>query len=261
MLLEKGKTMTAIYGFTSKEKEIAFLFSDNLTQGIFYDESGKQKRFERRLDKIHIIGNRFAIAIIGNEITLDAIEGLKILNDPNNFTKSKDRVTSLDDLVNKIKDGTRLICKSQNKVRDYTKNQPTKIVILDCTEYELYEVDFGEDIPPNKLLKPTITNLPPDKLHFFALAAQAAKYEKNPPYLCINDDDINSFEKIEKLMDEIFDFHRNIIKDKKIKQNGITVSIGERGIYVLVKDDEIKYYSYYKTLNDFILTRTTGISY
>ena len=70
--------MTAIYGFASKKDKLAFLFSDDLAKGLFDDGT----EFQSRIDKIHYIGRRFSVAMIGNEVTLDAIEGIKILNDP-----------------------------------------------------------------------------------------------------------------------------------------------------------------------------------
>jgi hypothetical protein len=243
--------MTAIYGFASKKDKLAFLFSDDLAKGLFDDGT----EFQSRIDKIHYIGRRFSVAMIGNEVTLDAIEGIKILNDPDNLTNCE-KVDSIDSLINQIKQGTNLKClqlKNKNLIRDYIINQSTMLVILDCNNYELFKIDFGKGIPPENLFKPEISPLAESKLHLFALAKIASGEDSI-------DIDLKDFIKDpKKFMNERIKQDSETIKKKAINKDGIKVEMGKLGTHIIVKEDRAKYYSRYQSIKDFMPSRTSGV--
>jgi len=241
--------MTAIYGFASKKDKLAFLFSDDLAKGLFDDGT----EFQSRIDKIHYIGRRFSVAMIGNEVTLDAIEGIKILNDPDNLTDCE-KVDSIESLINQVKDGTNLkCCQLENKklIRDYMRNQSTILVILDCSKYELFKIDFGKGIPPKNLFKPGIFPLAESKLHLFALAERALGEDSI---------DIDDFIKDpKKFMNERIKQDSETIKEKAINKDGIKVEMGKLGTHIIVKKDRAEYYSRYQNIKDFMPSRTSGV--
>ena len=206
-------TLTAIYGFVSSRNKKAILYSDDL-------EINNQKQ----VDKVFLVGDRFAVAIFGQDMTTEAIYVVDHLLE---FNKIK--ISTVAEFANQVAYALQLISKHltpryeealregtlAQEAWDTVTTQESGIVILDIFENKLYVANVGSCFPSiNVKIPPEIETLEEERLHLFAMAAEVAgKKNEQLPNLAITD-------------------HETYFKDRIFKDHLMQPKIGNAGAYV-----------------------------
>lgn len=167
--------MTAIYSYISQEHKTGFIAADDIELN-----TGK------RVDKIVLVANRFAIGVHGKTSVIRALETIASFQQYNNVEK----INSLEQLLCSTWQLTKVICDFQYKERlkakengdlsekdwaDFIASSAT-LVILDCRDLCLFEVEQKALFPPDKIDDHAeMRQKSYDKLHLASFASIAAR--------------------------------------------------------------------------------------
>lgn len=209
--------MTAIIGFTDRsnfESRLGILVADNLE---FYSNA--------KQDKIILLGNRFAIAVTGIDLLMNCLALLKCFE---NFTSPSFPAT-VEELVEQVGEIVghfipqhfkRVLPKISPERLAMLKMHQSVLVVLDVKEGNLYCVDVGYIIPPDRISKPFwIRPLADGQIYRFG-AAFSHPFVAEPP---------KTNNPLQEMKDLIDDAHRRH-PDK----------VGSVGAYVVVKNSNLE---------------------
>jgi len=156
--------MTALYAYASPESQKAIMAADD-----YEGNAGG------RAEKIHMIGDRFAVGVLGGGAPLNAIYALQHSHKSGGLG-----ISSVPDLAKKILDITRmnseelfpelqrLASEKLLKIECYKNilKYASQLVILGCEDVSLHLVDIGFPFPPDDLLdSPVIKELEAGVMH------------------------------------------------------------------------------------------------
>ena len=227
--------MTAIYAFASKHDQFAFIVSDNV-----------EINSRKKVDKVFLLENRFAIAVFGQDVAVHAIEAMVRFEKCSNFVP----FGLFKRIIQEMGRNTKAICERlypmylkkieegeiAEKDWDQVLNNTLNIVVLDCSTYSLYQADFGYPFPPEKLFdKPKSKVLTGRWLHLFALAQVVTGSSQE-------DIDISS------LKDDPYGFMQDRINQDKLKNQ----QIGNLGASIVVREGKLEVRSCFSDPLDFI---------
>jgi hypothetical protein len=166
-------SMTGIYAYSSKSNNFSIVIADDL--------EGNSKSKE---NKIHLLADRYAIAIYGQDTLNQPIDAIS------HFTGTKNGLE-----IPNVSTLAHLIAKHSNTVAPYMKSLYLKAlengqitqkewdivlkndantVIIDLKNNEIYNVSYGSFFSETPL-SPVIQKLPEDTIHRFALAVYGDK--------------------------------------------------------------------------------------
>lgn len=206
--------MTAIYAYAGCGTEGCFIAADD------FDNISKKKR-----DKVLLLGDKFALAFLGQEFTKWAAESLEYylrVTNASVFPSFDEVVRSIRDL---LKCSSDLLypkyCEAYNrgeiKKEDWQAlhDQPSIVVILDLERRRLFRCDFGRPFPSNKIETfAKVHELHQGKLSLHSLARVAAGID----YLDY---------KYSSIADH-YNFLRQLIREHRKQQS----LIGDLGTYI-----------------------------
>ena len=217
--------MTAIYSFVSQSKKVAFIAADSV------DGASGQK-----VDKVTLVGQRFAIATYGSGVVTTALEAIVAFEAFDNVTSPE----GVENILEKAWEITRKLCemhynkkreaKERGEVSDLEwrvfQSSITGIIILDCQEYKLFELKADQLFPPPTLTPFTnIMQKESGLLHLTEFARLAAGK------------DTENFELEPLDTEEILKFLKRRIERDKIKVK----NLGNLGTVVIVEEGKITY--------------------
>lgn len=165
--------MTAIYAFSCPEKRRAAVATDNI-----------EFNSQAIVDKVGTVFDRYVVAVHGSDIMAEVIGKVA------SFFHVEGHVTpdSIEIFVDQLAPAGHELASilfpkykeayESGQIPENAWNsiheQDASIVVLDCNTFRLCDVSFGLPFPPDAFaVAPIIQDLPPGKLHRFALAAQA----------------------------------------------------------------------------------------
>lgn len=171
--------MTAIYACVIKKEQFGIIASDNIIVNT-----------KKRVDKIVLINDRFAIGVFGKD---SVIHSLNLINHFQQF-HSCQKAKTLDEVLNLVWELAEIICnyqyeylkkdKEDGKIseKEWTldiKPATYSLIILDCQEFDLYQVDENRLFSPKDInLNPRVKKLEDKTLHLFSFAMIVARREK-----------------------------------------------------------------------------------
>ena len=154
--------MTAIYAGVSKDLNFGILASDDL-----------ESNYGRKVDKVFILGKKFAFAVTGLDTAAHAIREIAFFE----YYSNIEIPTNIHDLAVLIGNTTLNICK---RLKPHFKNDrhwhslqrsSIGIVALDLKDLQLYFLEYGCPFHPERYYAtPKIETKASGQLHFFALA-------------------------------------------------------------------------------------------
>jgi len=215
--------MTALYAYASPESQKAIMAADD-----------REGNAGGKAEKIHMIGDRFAVGVLGGGAPLNAIYALQ-----HRYKNGVLRLSSVQDLAQEILDITRMNSEelfpelqrlvSERLLRiECFKNvlkSASQLVILDCENISLHLVDLGFPFPPGDLLDiPDIKGLPCGVMHCLGRIEGYNESVGNDPLQAV----------------------RERLDADREKYSGI----GDLGSVVEVEGGEVSFHSVYKDIKE-----------
>jgi len=230
--------MTAIYAFTSKERNLGFLAADDI------DSEGE------RVDKIALIDKQYAVTCHGKGFVVKAAECMEAFELYDNCKVYR----SLEETINEIFQITKIF--SEKHFISYEKqwkegkmsekewkvdvlNASAILVILDGISKDLYQVDQIYLFPPDRIdLNPPIKKLNDNRLCLFSFA-ELANCKPSLP-----------------LTDKILSSPFKYIEQKISDDQKVVSTIGKLGTHVLFNGEKIEINSCFNSARDYALSIT-----
>lgn len=226
--------MTAIYAFSSPDAATSAIIADDVE---FCSQS--------KVNKIHLVNDRYAIAIYGQDALLQGIEAITLFQG----TDKEINFDKIDDLATAIAKYTALAVPHMNKLYtdavsrgelsqrdwDIVLSQHAFAAAIDLHTHTVYRIEFGACFP-RMHLTPKVFELQPDIIHRFALAEKGLR----------DDDKINEQISESYLLSKL---KHLLIQDKQFIKE-----IGNPGTIVYSFNKNTIYRTAFSSPEDFITT-------
>jgi len=213
--------MTAIYSYASPNDEIGFVGADNINL-----------ENSQKVDKITLVGGRYAIGTYGKGVVTQALDTIASFEMFENVTSPH----TLEEILAEAWKITRILCeqhyntwedrKKNNEIKEIEwvefLNSSTTLVILDCQEFELYEVKQPYLFPPDKIQMTTeISKMATNILHLSSFASIAAR----------RDHEKVTFNNRKEIL--------SFLEDRILKDQKVVDKIGDLGAVIIAHRDGV----------------------